>query len=38
MKRSINYRQRRTGQRHYWCIRASVWRYMLMGLPIGGGR
>ena len=25
-----------TGQRHRWCIRASVWRYMLMGLPIGG--
>ena len=35
MKRDYEYRRRRTGQRHR-CIRASVWRYMLMGLPIGG--
>lgn len=36
MKRDYEYRRRRTGQRHRWCIRASVWRYMLMGLPSGG--
>ena len=36
MKRDYEYRRRITGQRHLWCILASVWSYMLMVLPIGG--
>ncbi len=34
MKRFTDSKPRRTGQRHHWCIRSSVWRYMLLGVPI----
>lgn len=33
MKREV-YAQRRIGHRHRWCIRSSVWRYMLSGVPV----
>ncbi len=37
MKRKDLFARRRTGQRHRWCIRSSVWRYMRMGVPLGQG-
>lgn len=36
MKKEVSFR--RVGQRHRWCIRTSVWRYMRQGLPITGDK